>query len=64
MADLSRIIPTDSDSAILLYSIALCELDKAYSRQPPAWRPLTSRTDPTYFGRKRRARRARGRRPR
>jgi hypothetical protein len=38
------------------------ELKKAYSRQPPAWRPLTSRTDPTHFGRKRRARRARGRR--
>jgi hypothetical protein len=64
MADLSRIFPTDCDSAILLYSIALCELDKAYSRQPPAWRPLTSRTAPTYFSRKRRARRARGRRPR
>ncbi len=38
------------------------ELKKAYSRQPPAWRPLTSRTDPTHFGRKRRARRTRGRR--
>jgi len=48
--------------APLLAPIAQRELAKAYSRQPPAWRPLTIRIDPTHFGRKRRARRARGRR--
>lgn len=48
--------------APLLAPIAQRELAKAYSRQPPAWRPLTRRTDRAHFGRKRRARRARGRR--
>ncbi len=45
----------------LLAPIARRELAKAYGSQPPMWRPLTRRTDPT-IGRKRRARRARGRR--
>jgi hypothetical protein len=36
-------------------------MSNAYSGNPPAWLPLTRRTDPT-IGRKRRARRARGRR--
>ncbi len=48
--------------ATLLSRIAQRELAKAYSRQPPAWRPLTRRTDRAHFGRKRRARRARGQR--
>jgi hypothetical protein len=33
-----------------------------WSGKPPAWLPLPRRTYPTHFGRKRRARRARGRR--
>ncbi len=45
----------------LLAPIAKRELAKAYGSQPPMWRPLARRIDPTYFGRKRRARRARGR---
>ncbi len=36
-------------------------MSNAYSGNPPAWLPLTRRTDPT-IGRKRRARRARGKR--
>jgi hypothetical protein len=46
--------------ATLLAPIAHREIDKAYGSHAAAWRPLTSRTDPTHFGRKRRARRARG----
>ncbi len=45
----------------LLAPIARRELNKAYGSHAPAWRPLTRRTDST-IGRKRRARRARGRR--
>jgi hypothetical protein len=45
----------------LLAPIAKRELAKVYGSQPPMWRPLARRIDPTYFGRKRRARRARGR---
>ena len=48
--------------AELLAPIAKRELAKAYGSQPPLWRPLARRIDPTYFGRKRRTRRARGRR--
>jgi hypothetical protein len=44
-----------------LARLAERELKKAYGKSTPAWRPLTRRTDPT-IGRKRRARRARGRR--
>ncbi len=47
MADAVRAFPSSSEIATLL---------------PPTWRPLTRRTDPSYFGRKRRRRRARGRR--
>jgi hypothetical protein len=47
--------------ATLLAPIAHREIDKAYGSHAAAWRPLTRRTDPT-IGRKRRARRARGRR--
>jgi hypothetical protein len=62
MTDLSRAFPADSDVAILLSSIK-CELAQVYGSQPSVWwRPLTRRTDLTHFGRKRRARRARGRR--
>jgi hypothetical protein len=42
-----------------LARLAERELKKAYGK-PPVWLPLTRRTDPT-IGRKRRARRARGR---
>ncbi len=62
MADLSRAFPSISEIATLLAPITNPELAKGYSSQPPLWRPLTRRTDRTYFGRKRRARRARGRR--
>jgi hypothetical protein len=47
--------------AELLAPIAKRELAKAYGSQPPMWRPLARHIDPS-FGRKRRARRARGRR--
>jgi hypothetical protein len=46
--------------AELFANAAHQQLKKAYSGQPPAWPPLTRRTDPT-IGRKRRSRRARGR---
>ncbi len=53
---------SDSIMATLLAPIAQRELNKAYGHLAPAWRFLTRRTDRTHFGRKRRARRARGRR--
>jgi hypothetical protein len=62
MADSTRAFPTDSDVAIPLASIAQRAFAKAYGSQPPMWRPLTRHTDRTHFGRKRRARRAKGRR--
>lgn len=45
--------------AKLLASIASRELNKAYGSPLRPWRPLSIR-DRTFFGRKRRARRARG----
>jgi hypothetical protein len=44
-----------------LARLAERKLKKTYGKSVPVWRPLTRRTDPT-IGRKRRARRARGRR--
>jgi hypothetical protein len=41
--------------------LAAAAFARHYTSQPTQWRPLTCRTDPT-IGRKRRARRARGRR--
>jgi hypothetical protein len=55
-----RVFATDSSIANLLSRIATRELGK-YSHNPPAWRPIAWRANPT-IGRKRRARRARGRR--
>ena len=51
---------TTPSFAELLAPIARRELSKAYGSPLRPWRPLSIR-DPTYFGRKRRARRARGR---
>lgn len=55
-----RVFATDSSIANLLGRIATHELGM-YSHNPPAWRPIAWRANPT-IGRKRRARRARGRR--
>jgi hypothetical protein len=44
-----------------LARLAERKLKKTYGKSVPVWRPLTRRDDSTYFGRKRRARRARGR---
>ncbi len=55
-----RVFATDSSMAYLLGRIATRELGK-YSHNPPAWCPIAWRANPT-IGRKRRARRARGRR--
>jgi hypothetical protein len=62
MADLTRAFPIDSPMATLLAPISQREIDKAYRHNPPTWGSMMRRTAPTYFGRKRRARRARGRR--
>jgi hypothetical protein len=51
-----------SQFASLLAPIARRAINKAYTSQPPTWRPLTRHAGLTYYGRKRRARRARGRR--
>jgi hypothetical protein len=51
-----------SQFASLLAPIARRAINKVYASQPPTWRPLIRRTNLTYFGRKRRARRDRGRR--
>jgi hypothetical protein len=61
MADLSIAFPVDSPLPALLARLVERELKKAYGKSVPVWRSLTRRTDPT-IGRKRRARRARGRR--
>jgi hypothetical protein len=50
-----------SQFASLLAPIARRAINKAYTSQPPTWRPLTRHADLAYYGRKRRARRARGR---
>jgi hypothetical protein len=52
---------TTPSFAELLAPIARRELSKAYGSPLRPWRPLSIR-DRTFFGRKRRARRARGRR--
>ena len=53
-------MPDPTNTATLLASLAQREISKAYRGAPPKWRTFARGADPT-IGRKRRARRARGR---